>query len=54
MKKIKKLNNKGMTAVEVLICFVLVVIISVSMYTTVSAYQNKQQIEGMKEKIMTY
>ena len=54
MKKIKKLNNKGMTAVEVLVCFVLVVIISVSMYTTVSAYQNKQQIEGFKEKIYTY
>lgn len=54
MKKIKKLNNKGMTAVEVLVCFVLVVIISVSMYTTVSSYQNKQQIEGFKEKIFTY
>ena len=51
---IRKLNNKGMTAVEVLVCFVLVVIISVSMYTTVSAYQNKQQIEVFKEKIVTY
>lgn len=54
MKKLKKLNNKGMTAVEVLVCFVLVVIISVSMYTTVSTYQNKQQIESFKEKIYTY
>ena len=43
-----------MTAVEVLVCFVLVVIICVSMYTTVSAYQNKQQIEAAKEKIVTY
>lgn len=51
---IKKLNNKGMTAVEILVCFVLVVIISVSMYTTVSSYQNKQQIEAFKEKIYTY
>lgn len=50
----KKLNNKGMTAVEILVCFVLVVIISVSMYTTVSSYQNKQQIEAFKEKIFTY
>lgn len=50
----KKLNNKGMTSVEVLISFVVVVMISVSMYTTVSAYQNKQQIESFKEKIMTY
>ena len=54
MRKLKKLNNKGMTAVEVLVCFVLVVIISVSMYTTVSSYQNKQQIEAFKEKIYTY
>lgn len=54
MKIIKNLNNKGMTAVEVLVCFVLVVIITVSMYTTVSAYKNKQQIESFKEKIVTY
>ena len=54
MEKITKLNNKGMTAIEVLVCFVLAVIISVSMYTTVSTYQNKQQIESFKEKIYTY
>lgn len=50
----KKLNNKGMTAVEVLVCFVMVVIITVSMYTMVSAYKNKQEIEAIKEKIVTY
>lgn len=50
----KKLNNKGMTSVEVLMAFIVVVMISVSMYSTVSAYQNKQQIESFKEKIMTY
>ena len=54
MKAVRKLNNKGMTAVEVLVCFVLVVIIVVSMYTTVSAYKNKQQIESFKEKVVTY
>lgn len=50
----KKLNNKGMTSIEVLISFVVVVMISVSMYTTVNAYQNKQQVESFKEKIITY
>jgi len=50
----KKLNNKGMTSIEVLISFVVVVMISVSMYTTVNAYQNKQHVESFKEKIMTY
>ena len=54
IKRIKKLNNKGMTAVEVLVCFVLVVVISMSMYSSVAAYQNKQHIEAFKEKINTY
>ena len=48
------LNEKGMTAVEVLVCFILVVVITVSMYTTVSTYKNKQQIESFKEQIYTY
>ena len=50
----KKLNNKGMTSIEVLLSFVVVVMIATSMYSTVIAYQNKQQIESFKEKIMTY
>ncbi len=50
----KKLNNKGMTSIEVLLAFIVVVMLSVSMYTTISAYQNKQNIESFKEKIMTY
>ena len=53
MKKLM-LNEKGMTAVEVLVCFILVVVITVSMYTTVSTYKNKQQIESYKEQIYTY
>ena len=50
----KKLNSKGMTTVEILVCFVLIVIITVSLYSTVSSYKNKQQIESYKEKIYTY
>lgn len=50
----RKLNNKGFSTVELLVCFVLIVIITVSMYSTVSTYRNKQQIESYKEKIMTY
>lgn len=49
-----KLNNKGMTSVEILVCFVLVVIIATSMYTTVVAYKNKQQIESYKQRVLTY
>ena len=38
----KKLNNKGITTIEVIISFVLVVIISASLFTTISAYNAKR------------
>jgi len=50
----KRLNNKGMTTIEILLCFVLVSIVSVSMYSTISSYNNKQNIESYKEKIYTF
>ena len=50
----RKLNNKGITTVEVLICFVLVVIITVSIYTTVSTFNEKKVLEGYREKIINY
>ena len=50
----KKLNNKGMTVIELLLCFVLVSIISVSLYSTISSYNIKQNIESYKEKIYTF
>lgn len=50
----KKLNNKGITTIEVLICFVLVVIITVSMFATVSSYNNKRNEERNKEEINVY
>ena len=50
----KRLNNKGITTVEVLICFVLVVIITISMYQAVSAYNERRIIEGYKQQIITY
>jgi len=49
-----KLNNKGITTIEILICFVLVVIITVSMYTIISTFNEKKIIEGYKEEITTY
>ena len=50
----KKLNNKGITTAEVLVCFVLIVLVSSSIYTIVSTYKNQQQIESFKEKVVTY
>lgn len=52
--KIKKLNNKGITTIEVIICFVLIVIITVSLFATVSAFNEKRIIEGYKEEVVNY
>ncbi len=53
MKRVR-LNNKGMTAVEILVSFILMTILMVSMYGTVNKYKNKQNIESDKDKIVTY
>ncbi len=52
--KLLKLNNKGLTAIEILVCFVLMTILVVSMYSTVTTYKNKQSIESDKDKIIAY
>lgn len=48
------INNKGLTAVELLICFSLVSIITIAMFQTVNSYKNKQDIESFKTQITTY
>lgn len=50
----KKLNNRGITTIEVIICFVLVVVITVTMYTTISTFNQKRLIESYKARIYTY
>ena len=49
-----KLNNKGITTIEVLLCFVLIVIISVSMYNTISTYNERRILESNKQAIISY
>ena len=50
----KKLNNKGMTTVEILVSFILVALISASLYTTVSNYNLKRKNEADKLEINTF
>ena len=50
----KKLNNKGMTIVEILVCFVLVVSLSVSLFTTLNNYSSIQQLESDRSQIIKY
>ena len=50
----RKIDNKGMTTIELLITFVIVVIIVVSMYASVSNMKDKQTKESYKESLITY
>lgn len=49
-----KLNNKGMTSIEILICFIIVAAITVSLFDVVSTYKTKQQIESYKNIVTEY
>ena len=49
-----KINNKGMTIIEILLCFILVTVISGSIYSTVNAFANQKEEETAKQKIYTY
>lgn len=50
----RKLNNKGMTTAEILVSFILVSLISAILYTTVSNYNTRRQMENYKLQISTY
>ena len=42
MIKKRTLNNKGMTLIEIIVCFVIVVVIVLSMFKVVNNYKDKQ------------
>lgn len=50
----KKLNSRGITTIEIIVCFVLVVIMTISMYSTISTFNQKRLIESYKSRIYTY
>ena len=49
-----KLNNKGVTTIEILICFVLISLIAMSMYSTISAFNEKRIEENYRTKLIIY
>ena len=51
---LKKLNNRGLTTIEVLVCFVLIVIMTISMYDVISSYNERRILEGYKLKVTNY
>ncbi len=54
IKLVKNLNNNGLTAIEVLVCFSIVVVITMSMFKVVNNQKDKQLMESYKNTIMTY
>lgn len=50
----KRLNSKGFTTIEVILCFVLVTIIATTMYTTITSFNQKRITEQYKSKMYTY
>ena len=49
-----KLNNKGITTIEVIVCFVLIVLIASSMYSTISSFNKKRIAEDYRSQVLTY
>ena len=49
-----KLNNKGMTIIEILVTFVIVVVVVTSLYSSIIALKNKETIASYKESLTTY
>ncbi len=48
------LNKKGMTSVELLVCFIIVSTIVVSMYNLILSYRNTEQIEEVNNEVVSY
>lgn len=49
-----KLNNKGMTAIEILVTFLIIAVIVVSLYDGIVALKDKETISSYKLSLVTY
>lgn len=50
----KRLNNRGITSIEVLLCFVIASGIVISMFKVIDAYKDRADLESYKSTITTY
>ena len=50
----KKINNHGLTANEVIICFSITAVIVISLFKTINNYKDKQYMESNKNLVQTY
>ena len=49
-----RLNKKGITSVELLVCFIIISTIVVSMYNLILNYRNREQIEEINNEVIAY
>ena len=49
-----QLNKKGITSVELLVCFIIVSTIVVSMYNLILNYRNREQIEEINNEVVSF
>lgn len=49
-----KLNNKGFTTVEVLVCFVVVSVVMMSLFSVISAFNEKRIKESYRSRVYEY
>ena len=49
-----RLNNKGITSVELLVCFIIVSTVVVSMYNLILNYRNREQIEDVNNEVVAF
>ena len=49
-----RINNKGITSVELLVCFIIVSTIVASMYSLILSYRNREQIEEINNEVVSF
>ncbi len=48
------LNRKGITSVELLVCFIIISTIVVSMYNMILSYRNREQMEEINNEVISF
>ena len=48
------MNNKGFTTVEVLVCFVIVLVVMMSLFSTISSFNEKKIQESTRARVYEY
>ena len=51
-KKLGKINNKGMTIIELILCFAIVSVIVIALLNTVMNYKTKEQLEIQRKLLL--